>query len=202
MSEGNILVKIKTGKEVRIMDNLEKVEKIREKTGVSYEDAKSALEVCEYDVLDAIVYLEKLGKVSAPSMSSYTTSNEAVKNSEKFVSTQVAYNDDCKKSSVGDAFDRFFNWCGKILKKSWESKFVVCKDNNRIGAMPVLVLILLMLFAFWITVPLMIIGLFFDFKYSFEGVGKVTVDLNDMCDKASDACTNIKSDIKSDKNNE
>ena len=28
------------------MDQLEKVEKIREKTGVSYEDAKSALEAC------------------------------------------------------------------------------------------------------------------------------------------------------------
>ena len=42
------------------MDQLEKVEKIREKTGVSYEDAKSALEACNYDLLDAIVYLEKL----------------------------------------------------------------------------------------------------------------------------------------------
>ena len=28
------------------MDQLEKVEKIREKTGVSYEDAKGALEAC------------------------------------------------------------------------------------------------------------------------------------------------------------
>ena len=32
------------------MDQLEKVEKIREKTGVSYEDAKSALEACNYDL--------------------------------------------------------------------------------------------------------------------------------------------------------
>ena len=48
------------------MDQLEKVEKLREKTGVSYEDAKNALEACGYDLLDAIVYLEKLGKVKAP----------------------------------------------------------------------------------------------------------------------------------------
>ena len=38
------------------MDQLEKVEKIREKTGVSYEDAKDALEACNYDLLGAIVY--------------------------------------------------------------------------------------------------------------------------------------------------
>ena len=45
-----------------IMDKLEKVEKLRAKTGVSYEDAKNALEACDYDLLDAIIYLEKLDK--------------------------------------------------------------------------------------------------------------------------------------------
>ena len=55
------------------MDNLEKVEKLREKTGVSYEEAKAALEATNYDVLDAIIYLEKNGKVKAPEVTSYTT---------------------------------------------------------------------------------------------------------------------------------
>ena len=53
-------------KGVMIMDKLEKVEKLRAKTGVSYEDAKNALEACDYDLLDAIIYLEKLDKVKAP----------------------------------------------------------------------------------------------------------------------------------------
>lgn len=52
-------------KGAKIMDKLEKVEKLREKTGVSYEDAKNALEACDYDLLDAIIYLEKLDKVKA-----------------------------------------------------------------------------------------------------------------------------------------
>ena len=41
-------------KGVMIMDKLEKVEKLRAKTGVSYEDAKNALEACDYDLLDAV----------------------------------------------------------------------------------------------------------------------------------------------------
>ena len=45
------------------MDNFEKVEKLREKAGVSYEEAKTALEQCNYDLLDAMIYLEKQGKV-------------------------------------------------------------------------------------------------------------------------------------------
>ena len=41
------------------MDRLEKVEKIRKKTGVSFEDAKTALDAADGDVLDALVWLEK-----------------------------------------------------------------------------------------------------------------------------------------------
>ena len=43
------------------MDHLEMVEKLAQKAGVSYEDAKMALEACGWDMLDALVYLEKLG---------------------------------------------------------------------------------------------------------------------------------------------
>ena len=45
------------------MDNLEKVERLREKADVSYEEAKKALDECDGDLLDAMVYLEKQGKV-------------------------------------------------------------------------------------------------------------------------------------------
>ena len=44
------------------MEKLEKVEVIREKCGVSYEDAKAALDACDDNVLDAIIWLEKQGK--------------------------------------------------------------------------------------------------------------------------------------------
>lgn len=37
------------------MEQFEKVEKLREKTGVSYEDAKKALEEHDWDMLEAIV---------------------------------------------------------------------------------------------------------------------------------------------------
>ncbi|WP_026885454.1 DUF4342 domain-containing protein [Clostridium beijerinckii] len=42
---------------------LEKVDMIRERTGVSYEKAKEALEVCEGDVLEALIYIEKSQKL-------------------------------------------------------------------------------------------------------------------------------------------
>ena len=53
------------------MEKLEKVEVIREKCGVSYEDAKAALDACDDNVLDAIIWLEKQGK-STKQSASYT----------------------------------------------------------------------------------------------------------------------------------
>ncbi len=176
------------------MDNLEKVEKIREKTGVSYEDAKTALEACDYDILDAIVYLEKLGKIKAPEVTSYSTTHTETSND--FALAQADYHESCRKKTIGDGVDKFVQWCKRIIKKGMEVTFAVQKDDKKIMEIPVLIFVLLVIFLFWVTVPLLIIGLFCDFKYHFNGVDKMSVDINEMCDKASDACGNIKNDIK------
>ena len=58
--------------------------------------------------------------------------------------------------------------------------------------MPLLVLVLLMMFAFWITIPLMIVGTVCGLKYRFEGIDTVSVNLNDLSDKASNAIDDLK----------
>ena len=45
------------------MTNYEMVELLRQKANVSYEEAKAALEASDWDLLDAIVLLEREGKV-------------------------------------------------------------------------------------------------------------------------------------------
>ena len=45
------------------MEEFAKVEKLVDITGASYEDVKNALNACNGDMIDAVVYLEKLGKV-------------------------------------------------------------------------------------------------------------------------------------------
>ena len=168
------------------MDQLEKVEKIREKTGVSYEDAKSALEACNYDLLDAIVYLEKLGKIKAPEVGTYTTTPQETSN--ELAQAQAAYEQSCKKKTFGERMDEFFAWVGDIIKKGCEKNFIIERKGERFMRMPIIIFILLLIFAFWICVPLLIIGLFCDCRYHFEGDAKAVQDINNACDKASDAC--------------
>lgn len=182
------------------MDNLEKVEKIREKTGVSYEDAKAALEVNSYDVLDAIVYLEKQGKVTPPKVSTYTTGQE--QQSEAFSQAQQTYEKDCQKKSTGDVLGRFCRFCGKLLKKGCDTTFEISREGKQVAALPVLLLVLCAIFAFWITLPLLIVGLFLGCRYQFRGFDSTSIDINDVCDKASEACENFKQDFQNAENNE
>ena len=181
------------------MENFEKVEKLREKTGVSYEDAKKVLEENNYDMLDAIIALEKQGKVVEPKAGTYTSGasqeQECVK---KFEIAQRQYEDDCKQSRFKEGIRKIFEYCRTAFQKSLEIDFCVNKDGKKVASVPLLVLILLLLGFFWVTLPLLIIGLFFGISYNFTGVDKVIVDVNDVCDKASQTAENIKNEFKKD----
>lgn len=182
------------------MEKLEKVEKLREKTGVSYEEAKGALEACEYDMLDALIYLEKLGKVTAPKVSSYTTTADN-QPSQEFVVAQRTYEKDCKGTSMGDAFNKFFDWCGRVIRKGCETSFNVTKEGQQVMSIPVILLVLALIFLLPLTVLLLVIGLFCNCHYYFDGFESTTIDINNVCEKASEACDNLKNDFKKNDNN-
>lgn len=46
--------------------NLELIEMLRERANVSYEEAREALEKCNGDIVDALIYLEKQDKIKPP----------------------------------------------------------------------------------------------------------------------------------------
>ncbi len=180
------------------MENFEKVEKLREKTGVSYEDAKKVLEQNNYDMLDAIIELERQGKVTEPKEGTYTAgADKDMENVKKFEIAQKEYENNCNRSSVREGIRKLIDFIRMLFRKSLEVQFCINKDGRKLAGIPVLVLILLIGF-FWVTLPLIIIGLFFGFTYNFTGVEKVVVDVNNVCEKASQTAENIKNEFKKD----
>ena len=175
------------------MDQLEKVEKIREKTGVTYEEAKAALEAANGDILDALVYLENQGKVKKPDISVYSTESEK-ESSAEFKEAARNY-ETSTEETFGEQVKKFLIWCGKMIKKGCENFFVVSKNEEVILTMPVLVLILLLLLIFWIVLPALIVGLFCGFRYHFRGSIAKSVNVNEACDKAAEAAENIKAEF-------
>lgn len=171
------------------MDNFEKVEKLRERANVTYEEAKEALENSNWDILDAMIYLEKHGKTPSPDQSSYSTQNKK---------PTVEYEEQTEsKSSFTDILKRFGQWCLKILEKGNRNSFCVEKGGKELFRVPVTLLVALLLFAFWVVLPLLVVGLFFSMKYHFVGPDMHTVDfdINKAMDGAAQTAENIKNEF-------
>ena len=168
------------------MDHFEKVEKLREKANVSYDEAKAALEATNWDLLDAMVLLERQGKVKQ-NIANFTTQKEPPKEEPDAPEEE--------KCSFGEVVGRFFRWVGKIIQKGNENYFNVTKKEEKIISIPVKVFVLLLFFMFWIIVPLVIIGLFCGYGYSFQGPHLGKKQVNDVMEKASTVANDIKKDI-------
>ena len=75
-----------------------------------------------------------------------------------------------------------------MLKKSCDTSFEVIKEEKTLINVPVLVLVLGGVFAFGLT----LMGC----TYRFVGFEKTSIDINDICQKASETCENIKNDFQ------
>lgn len=172
------------------MDNFEKVEKLKEHANVSYEEAKQALENSNWDILDAMIYLEQNGKVHGPEHASYSTQAEKV---------TIEIEEKENKASFGDLLRRFGRWCMKWIEKGNNNSFCVEKEHKEIFRVPITLLVVLLFFAFWVVVPLMVIGLFCDMRYQFAGpdVRNVDLDFNKAMNDVADAAENIKNEFNS-----
>jgi len=186
------------------MTSLEKVEKLRSLGNISYEEAKAALDAANGDLLDAIIYLEKQGKIQSPPGGGYYNSQKTVEAEE------VAYREsDWKKHhhhhrhhqhwhnehSFTNFLKDAWNFCSKLIHKGNVNTFNVLKGDEIKASIPITVLVLLLFFAFWVTIPLIIIGLFFGLRYRFDGPDFKSDTINKAMDSAAEAAENLKNSV-------
>lgn len=178
------------------MDKLDKVELIREKTGASYEDAKGALDACGDDVLDALVWLEREGKVSKGS-AHHATGRVEAEPSPEMLMARTHYDRTSEKTAFGKAWDRVVEALGQLWHASKQVSFVAERYGERVVCVPVVVPILGLLL--WgATLWVLIIGLFFGFRYRIEGIGSTKVDVNGAMDWAADKAEELKDEFTRD----
>ena len=161
------------------MDTFEKVEKLREKANVTFEEAKAALDEANGDLLDAMILLERQGKADAR-RESYSTKDDA--------DLMVVDEPEKKEKKHGNAFtDKL-----KVLwHKSCENYFVIEKDENGILNIPIWVFILIIIFTWHVSLIAMVVALFFGCRYSFKGADEMKT-ANEVCDKVSEAAEKVK----------
>ncbi|MCY6354864.1 DUF4342 domain-containing protein [Clostridium sp. ZS2-4] len=88
--------------------SLEKIDIIRERTGVTYTEAKEALEACDGNVVNALIYIEEKDK------SRYNI-----------------------KEEIYTSKDEFIKWLKDIIKKGNVNRIIIKKDEKVVTDIPV-----------------------------------------------------------------
>ena len=176
------------------MISFEQVEKLAEKTGSTFEDAKAALEASDGDMLDAVITLERQNKVEPPvGNGSYSTTDETGTETDHH-----GYNKAHAKregASFSETMGRFFRWCGRWVGKGNRNYLDVDKNGSTIVSFPVTALVLCLIFLFWVTIPLLIVSLFSGCRLSFRGAELGRDEVNDFMNKASNVAENVKREV-------
>ncbi|NCB41141.1 MAG: ubiquitin [Clostridia bacterium] len=178
------------------MITLEQVEKLRERANVSYDDAKTALEEANGDVLEALIQLEKKGSVTPPLGGGYYSSEKGHTQNEEapFLKKEKKYSH-CRREGEAGPFRRFGKFCAEIIRRGNLNSIDITKDGDVKTTISITILVVLMLLFFWVTVPLLVIGLFCGYRYVFNGpdFGKDTV--NNAMNMAADTAEKVKRSV-------
>lgn len=178
------------------MENLKLVEKLKDKANISYEEAKEILEANNWDILDAIIYLEEKGKMKRPSTSTFYTNENKDTYSNDYNIVIYDKKEGKRSSRKTNGFEGIFEALCRIIDTCNNIFFEISKDGRMFLKIPITVLILLLMFTFWIVIPLIIVGLFFDIEFSVSSKRVNTEKVNKVFKEISLFVKKIKEEIK------
>lgn len=198
------------------MDNYQKVEQLVNKAGCSYEDAKAALEGCEWDMLDAVISLEREGKISKETAEQKTeepieiipevSSDKVSGNNSQQITYVYAEGQDGNNGGTENTGNSKKE--PKKIRKLWNriksilmnNRMLIFKSNGQqIVDLPILIPVIALIAFFWATLILAGVAMVFGCRFHFEGedLGKTTI--NNTMDKATDYAEKVRNDFSKNK---
>lgn len=138
------------------MEKIEMVEKLREKTGISAEEAWMALEKNNWVLVDAMLWLET--EKGVPSQ----TAKASSAGEETYQPVNPAIGDKKDDESIGAKLK-------KLLEDSVNHSLVLRREGKQILRLPVLVLVILLAAAFYVVVIGLLAALFCGCQFALEG---------------------------------
>ena len=175
---------------------LEQAEALRKKADVTYEQARQLLEETGGDLLEALIRLERQGRIRPDGgQSAYYTTNplgaggaegsvppagqSREEDPHRFRGLAVRVGEGKKRqdreASGGDRpgfsarLRELLEAALDLLRHATVNQFEVWRGEERLTSLPVLILILLLLLVFWISLPLLVVGLIMGCRYRFSG---------------------------------
>jgi len=175
------------------MERNEMIKVLMEKAKVSHEEAEEALQECDCDLLDSIIYLERKGKVENNETNTIIEAAE-VNNEENKKESDGKNKKKC--GGIGEVIGRIIKFIGKVIDKGNKNDFEISKESKKPIKISLTISALLLIVAFWPVAVLLVVGLFSGYKYSITGTDINTDKVNDILNKASESADNIKDDFR------
>lgn len=141
------------------MERIEMVEKLREKAGIGYEEARQALEGSGWDLLQALVNLERQGKMR--------------KGNGKMEQGKA-------QAGAESLAARFVNWLKSLVEISNSNQFAVMREGRRVLTVPVLVAVLLLLVLNGFFVLALIVALVMGYRFHYLPAKELQKEKQDL----------------------
>ena len=182
------------------MENYQKIEQIVNTTGCSFEDAKAALEAHEWDMIDAVIGLEREGKVKkAASEQTAPKAEEPVE-----ITAEVRCDDDAagkqsgsgRSGSAGKRPHRVRGFFRRIKEILLNNRMLVFKSSGqKIIDIPIIFPVIALIAFFWATLVIAVLAMIFGYRFHFEGEDLGKTNINNTMDKATDYAEKMKDNL-------
>lgn len=143
---------------------LESIDMVRERAHVSYEEARAALEKCDGDVVEALIYLEIQDKVKGPGNTSKTKT---------------------------DTNSGFWATVNRILKAGNETKLVISKGEDTVVNLSLTIVILITIILPPLTLLGLLVALFTNHRIQVEKPGQKDMEINKTLNDLSTAASKV-----------
>ena len=180
------------------MERYEMAELLSRKAGVTLEEARAALEENNWDMLDAMVALERAHKTAGPAVDMETESGTGWSSPVRPVKN---VSDKKHDPIFSNGFAVIWGYIKKLFRISLDNDFIVNRGNKQLFAVPVLVLVVLLFASFGLMLLVLIAGLFLGCQYRFAGRQLGKDSINAAMDKMSDLAEGIKESLQNEDNN-
>lgn len=175
---------------------LEQVERLREKADVSYAQAKQALEYSGGNLLDALIYLEEQGAIPRPQGAYYSTRNETPPPPPvRDELVPMGEKKDGKEKKKGKGFGvkvvRGKTLFSTLRRWLIDNELEIWRRGQPVTSLPILVLVVLVLFVPYVTLPVLVLGLFVGFRYQISGPDLEDDTINGMMGSVADTAADL-----------
>lgn len=180
---------------------LEQVGKLKDFADVSFADAKAALEAANGDLLDALVWLERAGKIPTSGVSSYSTRDDQTTGSAPSPDPGPSPDETRAHHEKMKQEARRLGHLGKrwLIDNRLEAYH---RSNGGELQVPLGVALILLIMAFWLVPVLLILGYILGWRYRLAGPDLDREDVNQVMenlnDTASDVVTSVKKNLNKD----